>query len=140
MPYRMTFGEFCREVRKVLRTLPRQFHPYLENVVVDVQEVPTRADLESAGMEGGKEAEEELLGLFVGTPLPDVGHGEHALNRILIYRRPIEQTSRSLRELREQIRDTVLHELAHHFGYSEEDLIPFEDRRWRERDSDDADS
>lgn len=135
MARRLSFDEFCLEVQRTVRALPDPFLGYLENMVVDVEEMPTAADLATIDAADDEAEPAALLGLFRGTPLTEQAYGEHSPNRITIFRRPIEALSRSRRELRAIIRDTVLHELAHHFGYSEADLEPFEERRWSEDES-----
>lgn len=101
----------------------------MTNVVIDVCEEPTAADWERQKSRGALTSDEWLLGLFVGVPITEQPFGEPHPNRIKIFRRPIEAVSDSVAEIREQIRDTILHELAHHFGYSEEDLERFEASR-----------
>ncbi len=99
------------------------FAEWLENVVVDVEPYPSRRVLEEQGLDPENET---LLGLFVGHAVTDQEYGLHAPNRILLYKRPIESVCRSRAEVAYEIRRTLIHELAHHFGYSEEDLEEFE--------------
>jgi predicted Zn-dependent protease with MMP-like domain len=66
------------------------------------------------------------MGLFEGTPLTEQAYGAHAPNRIVLFKQPIERACRSRAEIAYEIRRTVIHELAHHFGYSEEELEAFE--------------
>ena len=108
------------------------FHPYLENVVVDVEEEPTPEDL--ASVEGEIDADDDevddgeqlLFGVFRGVPITEQGYRDHFPNQIVIFRRPLEEASRSRDDLIRNIRGTVVHELAHHFGFSEDDLEEFE--------------
>jgi predicted Zn-dependent protease with MMP-like domain len=122
---RLSFREFCDAVREAVDSFPAPFRKYLENVVVDVQEEPTEDDHAELA-ERGNEPAGLLLGLFRGVALTDQGYGEHAPNVITIFRRPMEAASRTRRALLRNIRATVLHEFAHHFGFSEEDLEAFE--------------
>lgn len=122
---RLTLAEFCDIVRQVLDELPEQFKPYLENVVVDVERVPSRRLLRKLGMSG---AGTTLLGLFEG---PAPGEREFGIAppvRIRIFKRPIERLCRNRQEVAYEVRRTVIHELAHHFGFEEEDLQEFESR------------
>jgi len=129
--YRLSFNMFCRITEEAVASLPEVFHDYLENTVVDVEEEPAPRDLErleDAGTIGhGRETgRPELLGLFEGIPLTQQGYRDHYPNRVRLFKGPIERVSRSRREIIRQIRATVIHELAHHFGFSEEDLEEFE--------------
>jgi predicted Zn-dependent protease with MMP-like domain len=130
--FRLSLGEFCREVRRCLESLPDELKAHLEDVVVDVQEEPHPRDLdnvEDPDDPDGRDEPGELLGLFIGRPITEQEYGERAPNRIVIYRRAIEAVSRTRRGLIRNIRATVIHELAHHFGYSEADLEEFERRQ-----------
>jgi predicted Zn-dependent protease with MMP-like domain len=117
--------EFCRVAREVVDHLPEPFHRWLENVVVDVELEPPRKLLREMGMDP---EDDTLLGLFEGAAVTDQEYGDHQPNRIRLFKRPIEEISRSRAEIAYEIRRTVIHELAHHFGYSEEDLEEFESR------------
>ena len=99
---------FEEHVRAALDELPAHLGSALENVAVVVEdEHPDDPD---------------LFGLYDGTPLPLRGHGYAGTlpDRITIYRRPLEESFRDPAELREEIRVTVLHELAHYFGLDED--------------------
>ena len=98
---------FEREVRAALASLPPKLADALENVAVVIEdENPDDPD---------------LFGLFEGVPLPERGDAAGLLpDKITIYRLPLEETFGDQAELREEIRITVLHELAHYFGLDEE--------------------
>ncbi len=121
---RISWAEFCRVVRQTVAALPQQFQERLTNVVVEAVEAPTAKDLAHAVP--GKSADSLLLGLFVGVPLTEQHYNDPQQNTIRIFRRPLQQISRNRRALIENIRATVIHELAHHFGFSEDDLAAFE--------------
>lgn len=123
-PSRLSLKQFCSLVEEVLLEIPEEFAPWLENVVVDVESEPTAELLEELGYE----PHEELFGLFIGRAVTEQEYGEHSPNRIVLFQRPLERASRSRDEVAYEIRRTVLHELAHHFGYSEDDLDDFESR------------
>ena len=122
---RLTLEEFCAVVTEVLEALPKEFRGLLDNVVVDVQQRPSRRLLAELGSD---DPDDIPLGLFQGEPITEQEYGSHHPNRILLFQQPIEAVCRSRAEIAYEIRRTVLHELAHHFGYSEEDLDFFEDR------------
>jgi predicted Zn-dependent protease with MMP-like domain len=132
---RMPLKEFARIVRRVMDSLPEPLRPFLKNLVVDIEDEPDLALLREQGFTDDDIAEgDTLYGLFVPFPMPgDVEFGgvdEHdqPLHRIVIYKNPLEDDYPDPRDLRLEIRKTVIHELAHHFGYSERDLDPFESK------------
>jgi predicted Zn-dependent protease with MMP-like domain len=100
---------FEEHVRAVLDELPPQLAAALMNVAVVVEdENPEDPD---------------LFGLYQGVPLPERGDVAGMLpDKISIYRLPLEESFPDPVELREEIRITVLHELAHYFGLDEERL------------------
>lgn len=105
---------FQREVARALDGLPEWVRRHLENVAVVIEEEPSPEDKQ--GME------ERLYALYHGVPL-GVEAGPFALPaRIILFRRPlIEDYGRGSR-LRREIRRTIIHEVGHHFGMSEEDI------------------
>jgi predicted Zn-dependent protease with MMP-like domain len=120
---RLSTDEFCDLVRRVVDELPPEFHDRMENLVIDVELRPSRNLLLEVGID---RPDQTLMGLFVGRSLPEQEFGEHTPNHIFIFQRPIEDVCRSRAEIAYEVRRTLLHELAHHFGYSEEDLDFFE--------------
>jgi predicted Zn-dependent protease with MMP-like domain len=121
----MSMRDFVTIAQRVMGELRDPFKRWLENIVVDVEISPTREMLEDVGLDPRRDT---LLGLFEGRPVTDQDFGEHAPNRILLFKRPIEEACRNRAEVAYEIRRTLIHELAHHFGYSEEDLEEYEAR------------
>ena len=121
---RLTMKDFCAIVEQVIGEIPQPFHGYLENVAVDVELRPSDRTLHSVGL--GPNEWDELMGLFQGKGITEQEYGERHPNRITLYKQPIEASSRSREEIAYEIRRTVIHELAHHFGFSEDDLEKFE--------------
>ncbi len=110
-------------VAEALDELPPEFGELLDNVAVVVEDEPSAEDLRELGMD--PEEGDELLGLYQGTPLDARGFEYGGLpDRVVIYRGPILRIARTRREVIEQVQETVLHELGHHFGLEEDDL-PF---------------
>ena len=118
----MSRGErqFERLVARALDSLPDEFAELLENVAVVIEEEPTAEELESVGLDPERD---ELFGLYQGVPLSerDTFYGDLP-DRVVIYRGPIERCCRTAGEIRREVRDTVVHELGHHFGLDEEDM------------------
>lgn len=140
----MSLRQFGRIVARVLEALPERLRPYLENVVVDVEDEPTADDLRQAGLTDEEiAAGASVYGLFVPLPLPGGWAGNEMdlasrPNRIILYKRPLEQDFPGRRRLMIEIRKTVLHELSHHFGFTDRDLGPFDDNPDPFGDADDA--
>jgi predicted Zn-dependent protease with MMP-like domain len=127
---RLSLRKFGLLVRRVLDALPAEIAQYLDNVVVDVEEEPDEDTLRSMGFTDAEIADgESLYGLFVPLPLgqPDDIDFVEQPHRIIIYKRPLEEDFPEPRQLRIEIRKTVIHELAHHFGWDDRDLEKFDD-------------
>ncbi|MEX0868852.1 MAG: metallopeptidase family protein [Nitriliruptoraceae bacterium] len=106
----LTAARFDRLVAQALDDLPAAVHAQLANVQITVDDVP-------------QDDADVLLGLYEGIPQPDRDFGEAMLpDRITIFRRPIEARAATPRELQEIVRDTVIHEVAHHFGIDDDRL------------------
>jgi predicted Zn-dependent protease with MMP-like domain len=107
-------ARFARLVRRALIDLPAEFGQRMRNVEIVVDDEPDPANVRDG---------RELLGLYEGVPLTERGYGEPYLpDRISIYRGPIQRMSSSPRRQAKIVRDTVMHEIAHHFGISDERL------------------
>ena len=130
---RMSLKKFGQVVARVMKTLPEEFHQYLNNLVVDVEEEPDYETLKRMEFTDEEiDAGESLYGLFAPIDLPGPWSGDAVdvrdlPHRIFIYKRPLEEDFPDPKQLMIEIRKTVIHELAHHFGYSEEDLAKFDD-------------
>jgi len=117
----MSPEQFETAVEEALAAMPQDILDHLDNVVITVEDEPSAADCESVGLD----PEEDLLfGLYHGTPLPDreIGDFGELPDRIAIYRLPLLEACRDRRELLREIRDTVIHEVGHYFGFEEDEL------------------
>ena len=125
---RMSLKQFGQVVARVMETLPEEFHQYLDNLVVDVEEEPEYQTLKEMEFTDEEiEAGDSLYGLFVPLAVPSPWTVDHEVpHRIIIYKRPLEEDFPDPQQLKVEIRKTVIHELAHHFGYSEDDLERFD--------------
>lgn len=111
--------EFESLVAKALEDLPEEFGELLENVAVVVEEEPDPEDLDALGME----PDDEIFGLYQGVPLADRSTYYSALpDRVTIYSGPILRACTTRREVIREVRDTVVHELGHHFGLDEDEM------------------
>lgn len=117
---RVAREEFETLVEQALDDLPEEFARMLDNVAVVVEEEPSEDDILSVDLDP---EEDELFGLYQGTPLAARGAGYDGLpDRIVIFRGPILRECESRREVIREVRATVLHELGHHFGLDEEEM------------------
>ena len=116
----METEQFEELVVQVVNDLPEFFQERLDNVDVIVEEFPDRHTMRLARVRSPY----DLLGFYHGVPLTErtANYGLVAPDKISIYRRPIEIRCHSDEELRETIRRVVLHEIAHHFGLSDNRL------------------
>ena len=125
---RLSMNQFVAIVQQVIEALPPAIAEHLTNVVIDVVEEPSREFLLEAGLtEEEIDEGDSVYGYFM--PLPDLSATEmlENPNRILIFKNPLEEDFPDRRELELEIRKTVIHEIAHHFGWTDRDLQPFED-------------
>lgn len=113
-------ARFERLVLRAVAGLPPGFRTRLDNVDVIVERRPTPEHLRLGDVAPG----DTLLGLYVGTPLPSRtgGYNMTLPDRIIIFQEPIERVCANTRELVTQVRTTVVHELAHHFGIDDDRL------------------
>lgn len=117
---RISPDEFGHAVEEALAGLPEEFRPYLQNVVIEVQAMPSERILRDANVRRAS----SLLGLYVGRPLTQRSVETLAAmpDRIILFHRNLERACRSHGELLAEIRKTVYHEIGHHFGLDEGDL------------------
>ena len=124
----LSMSEFKTLVRSVMDTLPAEFRPFLDNVVVEVEDWPDDDLLRSAGLtEEEIDAGDTLLGLFEPFEMPTDGidFTDHP-HKLWIFKGPHEEEFPDPRRLRTEIKKTVVHELAHHFGWTDRDLEQFD--------------
>ncbi|WKZ32833.1 MAG: metallopeptidase family protein [Thermodesulfobacteriota bacterium] len=125
MAYTLKESDFRAVAAHVLDGLPDEFRKRMENVVVVVEDYPSEEDAESAGV-----PREELLGLFHGISRFEQewcgGASGQLPERVVLYKRNIEAVCSTRDELIEEIRLTVLHEIGHYFGLSDEEIEKYE--------------
>lgn len=115
---------------KAFADIPRKYRKLFHNINIIVQDMPDDEDVQVTGVPA-----DELLGLFKGASIAEE-EGFFAVppplpNAIYLYQRNIEAVCRTEQELIEEIRMTLLHEVGHYFGMTEEDLEEFENGRER---------
>jgi predicted Zn-dependent protease with MMP-like domain len=117
----VTPQEFEALVEQAVRGLPRRYQQYLDNISVVVEEEPSREVLDEMELD----SEDDLLGLYTGTAKGEESFfdaGGHLPARIAIYRGPILRLCRTKDEVVQEVRDTVVHEIGHHFGLDDDEM------------------
>jgi predicted Zn-dependent protease with MMP-like domain len=111
---------FDRLVDLAIGSIPSQFRRALDGVAVVIADEPSREQLH----ENGLRADETLYGLYEGVPLDEWGGAWAPVpNRIILFRLPLEEDFPDPDELADEVRITLLHELAHHLGIEDEDRL-----------------
>lgn len=117
---RMSPQAFEDLVGQALEQLPEAFGELVDNVFVMVENEPSAEDMEAVGLDP---EEDELFGLYQGIPHTERGSDYSALpDRVVLYRGPILRCCSSRREVVREVRDTLIHELGHHFGLSDDEM------------------
>jgi predicted Zn-dependent protease with MMP-like domain len=112
---------FEHYIKRALKELPEEFRYRMENIAISIEPYPTRADMRAVGITDKR----HLLGLFRGIPHRSVSSfysGPVMPSEIVLYQRNIEAICETEDELVNQIRLTLLHEVGHYFGMTEEEL------------------
>lgn len=120
-PYngRMDSASFEQLVIEALDSLPDEFAVYLENVEIIVERRPTREQRRMLGLKPWQ----SVYGMYHGVPLTERASNLLVLpDTIVIFQEPLERDFRTAEALRAQVLRTVLHEIAHVFGISDDRL------------------
>jgi len=125
----MTRAAFEQLVAEALRLIPRRFQREMTNLVLVVEAEPSAELLEEMEIE----PPDSLYGLYQGTPLPERtwAFGNALPDRITLFQRPIEEDCEDDDEVRAVIGETLIHEVGHYFGLSEEEIEEIEEKYWR---------
>ena len=116
----LTPERFEQLVAEAIDSLPAPFAAKLQNVEVVIAHWPSRRQLRDADVSAGY----TLLGLYEGVPLTERGGGYGMVlpDKITIFQGPIEDQCATEAEVQAQVRHTVIHEIAHFFGISDDQL------------------
>ena len=125
----MTRTEFRDLVDEALETIPQRFRDAMQNIAIVVDDEPSPEQLQSVEIE----PPDSLLGLYEGIPLPERqwAHGNVLPDKITLFQRPIEESSDDEDDLVVCIGETLIHEVGHYFGLSEEEIEEIEEKYWR---------
>jgi predicted Zn-dependent protease with MMP-like domain len=132
----VTRQEFERLVDEALRDIPRRFRDEMTNIAIVVEDEPSPDLLQEMEIE----PPDSLYGLYQGTPLTERGwaQGNVLPDRITLYQKPIEEDSDDHEDVIVCIAETLIHEIGHYFGLSEDEIEEIEERYWRGEDMDDV--
>lgn len=113
----MDRSEFEQLVQEAILDLPQHIRNKMENVAVVIEDEASAEHLRKGGIRGGS----LLLGLYEGVPRTRRGPGYTLVlpDKITIFRKAIEAVAQSPEAVKAQVKSTVWHEIAHHFGFSE---------------------
>jgi len=122
----MTLQQFEKLVDEAIILIPGKFLKMLENVDIVVEEEPTSEQLKRAKLKEGM----LLFGLYQGVPQTKRWHyGQVLPDKITIFKNHIEKYAKSEEEIKEIVKNTVWHEIAHHFGIDEKSVRELERKR-----------
>ena len=134
----MNVHEFRKLVDEALSTIPENFREAMQNIAIVIEDEPSNATLQEVGLE----PPETLLGLYQGTPLTERvwAQGNSIPDKITLYQIPIEEASDDPDDVVVAIGETLIHEIGHYFGLSEEEIEEIEDRYWHGEENEDPSS
>ena len=125
----MTRDAFERLVAEAVRLIPARFRREMQNLALVVEDAPAAALLADMGID----PPDSLYGVYQGTPLPERqwADGNRLPDRITIYQRPIEDDAEDDADALDMVAETLIHEVGHYFGLSEEEIEEIEEKYWR---------
>lgn len=128
----MTRAAFERLVAEAVLLIPTQFRREMTNLALVVEDEPSAELLADMDIE----PPDSLYGLYQGTPLPERAwaDGNRLPDRITIYQRPIEEDAADDDDARDIVAETLIHEVGHYFGLSEDEIEAIEAQFWRGED------
>ncbi|MDD3170341.1 MAG: metallopeptidase family protein [Candidatus Paceibacterota bacterium] len=122
----MKIEHFEKLVKEGIKAIPKKFLEKLDNVDIVIEEEPTQVQLKKLRIGSGY----SLFGLYEGIPKTKRWeYGQVLPDKITIFKNPIEELARSEEEIKKIVKDTVWHEIAHHFGMDEKKVREAESRR-----------
>ena len=118
-----TFKKF---VTDAIDNIPPKYADHIKNVAFVVEDIPDEIQRRKLALRD----DQSLFGLYEGIPLTRRSSGYNLVlpDKITIFKIPIERTSRTIEELRERVKHTVWHEVAHYFGLDHDQIHELEDK------------
>lgn len=122
----MNRERFKQMVAEGINAIPKKFLEKLKNVAIVVENEPGREQRKKVNLH----PDWTLFGLYEGVPQSSRGSYYSSLpDKITIFQKPIEEHARNEEEIKEIVKNTVWHEIAHHFGMDEARVRRAEARR-----------
>jgi predicted Zn-dependent protease with MMP-like domain len=127
-------AKFEAVVADALRSIPRNFRDAMRNIAIVVEDEPPRELLREMEID----PPDTLFGLYQGTPLTERtwDYGNALPDRILLFQGPHEREADDDEDLVVSVGETLIHEIGHYFGMSEEEIEEIEDHYWHVHDRD----
>jgi predicted Zn-dependent protease with MMP-like domain len=124
----VTRAAFLKLVDEALLTIPQEFRDALQNIAIVVEDEPTEEQLDEVEIE----PPDTLLGLYQGTPLTERqwAHGNTLPDKVTLFQGPIEDSSDGDDDVVVAIGETLIHEIGHYFGLSEDEIQEIEEKYW----------
>ena len=122
--------QFEQLVAEALASIPRRFKKAMQNIAIVVEDEPSAELLDEMEIE----PPDTLLGLYEGTPLTERqwAHGNMLPDKVTLFQGPIEDASEDEDDVVVAIGETLIHEIGHYFGLSEEEIEEIEERYWND--------
>ena len=121
--------QFRQLVAEAIDSLPKRFRDAMVNMAIVVEDEPTPDQLRQVEVE----PPDTIYGLYEGIPLPERqwAHGNVLPDKISIFRVPILEDSVDEDDIVVGIGETLIHEVGHYFGLSEDEIMEIEEKYWR---------
>ncbi len=128
-PNDFSADQFQTLVTEAISSLPKRFRDAMVNMAIVVEDEPTPDQLRQVEVE----PPDTIYGLYEGIPLPERqwAHGNVLPDKISIFRLPILEDSADEDDIVVGIGETLIHEVGHYFGLSEEEIMEIEEKYWR---------
>jgi predicted Zn-dependent protease with MMP-like domain len=124
--YKISEQQFEQLVQEAVESLPETHRSKIKNMGFFVRQLPSIEQARKAGLKPGM----TLFGLYEGIPLSQRNGASIVMpDMITIFQEPIENRSNDLKELRQHVKHTVWHEVAHYFGLNHKQIYDIEDKR-----------
>ncbi len=124
----MTYEEFEKLVEQGIELIPEEIRKKMENVEIVIEDVPNNDQLRKARVPAGG----SLFGLYQGVPKSKRGayYANVLPDKITLFQKIIEAHCRTPEAIKERVKRTVWHEIAHHFGFNEKEVRDLEEKKF----------